>query len=411
MHLAASHAPGSGPGPGPDNTVFYVCGVSLLLICLLKVPALLRRRSDLLLGAVVLLLFDGALVFFFAAPDSLAALNRATGIPNFAAPVAYSAIVTFAGASLLLITNWRPAPPEQTRRASRVCIAAYLLVVAAINVLFWLGHAPVEQLTLFDGYYARTPFIREMILTYLVAHGVGTMATSVLCWRWSTEVHGSLRAGLRLLAPGYLLHVGYDVVKLVAIAGLWTGHRWDFLIDRVAPQTAAPSAALVVCGFLLPLAGPRLAHTTGSLRQLRDLSPLWRELRQVPTPGAIRTSLPWWSSPAVRLTRQKTRIYDALLALAPYCDAGVRERALRAALGRGEDRAAADATADAAMVVVARTRQHSAGTGPGPGPDTAPVPAPWRPHDLVPLSRALSSPVVAGLREHPGIPAESSPHD
>ncbi|MGW4563018.1 MAB_1171c family putative transporter [Streptomyces sp. NPDC004561] len=391
-------------GHGPDNAVFYICGVSLLLIGLLKVPVLLRRRRDPLLSSVVLLLIDGGLVFFFAAPDSIAAINRATGVPNFAAPVAYSALAVFGGASLLLIVNWRPAPPEQTRRASQVCIAVYVLAVVAVNVLFWLGHAPVEQLSLFDGYYAGTPFIREMILTYLLAQGVGTMATSVLCWRWSKEVHGFLRAGLRILAPGYLLHVCYDVIKLVAIYGRWTGHRWDFLIDQVAPQAAAPSAALVVCGFGLPLAGPRVAQAVQALRQLRELSPLWRELRQVPTPGAIRTSLPWWSSPAVRLTRRKTSIYDALLALAPHCDAAVRDRAFRRALDGGEDESFAEATADAAMVIAARTRQHQAGAR----PDGAPNAQPWRPRDLIALSRALSSPVVSSLHEHPGISAESS---
>ncbi len=114
-------------------------------------PALLRHRRDLLLGSVVLLLFDGALVFFFAAPDSIAEINRVTGVPNFAAPLAYSALAVFGGASLLLIINWRPAPAERTRRASRVCVLVYGLVVVAVNVLFWAGRAPVEQLTLFDG--------------------------------------------------------------------------------------------------------------------------------------------------------------------------------------------------------------------------------------------------------------------
>ncbi|MFF8941619.1 MAB_1171c family putative transporter [Streptomyces sp. NPDC014864] len=390
---------------GPGNTAFYLCGSLLLLVCLLKLPALFRRPHDMLLRAVCLLLFAGALVFFFAAPDSIAAINRLTGIPNFAAPMAYSALIAFSGASLLLIINWRPAPPEQTRRASRMCVTAYGLVIVAINVLFWWGDAPVEQLTLFDGYYAGTPFIREMILTYLVAHGVATMATSVLCWCWSTEVHGSLRAGLRILAPAYLLHVCYDVLKLVAIGARWTGHDLDFLIDRVAPQTAAPSALLACTGFALPLAGPRIAHVAHDIRQLRQLRPLWRELRQVPTPGAVRTSLPWWSPPAVRLTGRRTAIHDALLALAPYCDLGGRERAHAAALDRGEDARSAAATADAVMIVLAGARRRR--TGAGPSPD-AQVP-PWRPRDLVLLSRALASPVLSDLRAHHRATAESSP--
>ncbi|CAL9674243.1 hypothetical protein SUDANB176_07646 (plasmid) [Streptomyces sp. enrichment culture] len=389
---------------GPNSTVFYICGTLLLVICFVKLPALFRRRQDTLLRAACLLLFAGALVFFFAAPESIAAINRFTGVSNFAAPVAYSAMATFSGASLLLIINWRPSPPEQTRRASRICITIYSLVVVAIIVLFWLGDASVEQLTLFDGYYATTPYIREMIVIYLVAHGAATLSVSVLCWRWSTEVHGSLRAGLRILAPAYLLHVCYDVVKLTAVAALWTGHNLNFLIDQVAPQFAAPSALLAVTGFSLPLVGPRAAETLRSLRQFRALAPLWHELQHVPTPGALRTSLPWWSSPAVRLTWRQTSIYDALLALAPYLDTAVRDHAYLTALSQGDDVRDAAIAADAAMIVAAGAQkprpaaEHSKTAGPRP----------WRPQDLVPLSQALASPVVTGLRQHYGAPAESS---
>jgi hypothetical protein len=392
---------------GPNNTAFFICGTLLWLICLLKVPALIRRRNDLLLNAAVLLLFVGGLVFFFAAPDSIAAINEFTGVPNFAAPVAYSALTAFSGASLLLIINWRPAPPEQRRRASRMCIVVYSLVIIAINTLFWIGDAPVEQLTLFDGYYASTPYIREMIVIYLIAHGVATMATSVLCWRWSTEVHGSLRAGLRILAPAYLLHVCYDVIKLIAIAARWSGRNWDFLIDQVAPQAAAPSALLAVTGFAVPLAGPRTAETARAFRQLRELAPLWRELEHVPTPGATRGLLPWWSGPAVRLTGRKTAIFDALLSLAPYFDPAERERALRAALLLGEDAAAAATTADAAMIVAASRRQPSAGAAPADPADAQR----WRTRDLLPLSKALASPVIQDVRQHHGAPQKAASHE
>lgn len=382
---------------GPNNTVFWICGALLLLICIVKLPALIRRPHDMLLRAAVLLLFIGGWVFFLAAPDSIALINRISGVPNFAAPLAYSAMTGFAGASLLLIINWRPAPPAVTRRASRLCISAYALVIIAINALFWCGNASVEQLTLFDGYYARTPFIREMIVLYLVAQGVGTLTTSVLCWHWSKQVDGSLRAGLLTLVPAYLLHVVYDVIKLVAIGGIWTGRDWNLLIDQVAPLAAAPSALLVVTGFFLPLVGPRLSQTVADLRQLHLLAPLWAELRHVPTPGAVRSTLPWWTRPAVRLTGRKTAIYDALRALAPYCNPAVREAAYRAAKEAGEDGDNAAVIADTAMVLAASkgapsTSQNEQGTEGAPSLGH---------HDLAPLALAVSSPIVQQFREHP----------
>ncbi|MFG3157271.1 MAB_1171c family putative transporter [Streptomyces sp. NPDC048219] len=389
---------------GPNNLAFYICGCLLLLIGLVKLPAAISRRNDLLLRAAVLLLVVGSTVFFFAAPDSIALINDLTGIPNLAAPLAYTSLTAFSGASLLLIINWRPAPPEQTHRASLICIAGFTLVILAIHVLFWVGDAPVEQLTLFDGYYASTPYIREMILLYLVAQGTATLTTSILCWRWSREVDGSLRAGLLILVPAYLLHVVYDSVKLVAIVASWTGRRWDFLIDQVAPLAAAPSALLVVCGFALPLAGPRMTQNAQALRQLKDLEPLWQEVQRVPTPGAVRTSLPWWSTPAVRLTARKTRIFDALLSVAPYCDPGLRERSYRAAEQAGLEEPAASVAAEAAMLVAA-VEQRQKATSPDDAPD---VPL-WRPRDLVPLSKALTGPLVQEVRRNHGVTAESSP--
>ncbi|MFD5451220.1 MAB_1171c family putative transporter [Streptomyces sp. NPDC127100] len=389
---------------GPNNLAFYICGCLLLLIGLVKLPAAIRRRHDMLLRAAVLLLVVGSTVFFFAAPGSISLINDVAGISNFAAPLAYTSLTAFSGASLLLIINWRPAPPEQTRRASLICIATFTLVIVAIHGLFWLGDTPVEQLTLFDGYYASTPYIREMILLYLVAQGTATLTTSILCWRWSREVDGSLRAGLLILVPAYLLHVVYDSVKLVAIVAQWTGRRWDFLIDQVAPLAAAPSALLVVCGFALPLAGPRLTQNVQALRQLKDLEPLWQEVQQVPTPGAVRASLPWWSMPAVRLTARKTRIFDALLSVAPFCDPGLRDRSYRAATDGGMGESAASAVAEAAMLVAAVRQRQTAAT-----PDEAPAAPPWRPGDLVPLSQALTAPLVQEVRQSHSVTAESSP--
>ncbi|MFF9204408.1 MAB_1171c family putative transporter [Streptomyces sp. NPDC014986] len=389
---------------GPNNLAFYICGCLLLLIGLVKLPAAISRRHDLLLRAAVLLLVVGSTVFFFAAPDSIALINDVTGIPNFAAPLCYTSLAAFSGASLLLIINWRPAPPEQTHRASLICIATFTLVIVAIHCLFWLGDAPVEQLTLFDGYYASTPFIREMILLYLVAQGTATLTTSILCWRWSREVDGSLRAGLLILVPGYLLHVVYDSLKLVAIVARWTGRNWDFLIDQVAPLAAAPSALLVVCGFALPLAGPRLTQNLQALRQMKDLEPLWQEVQRVPTPGAVRTSLPWWSTPAVRLTARKTRIFDALLSVAPFCDPNLRDRSYQAATHSGMDESAASAAAQAAMLVAAVQQRQTATS-----PDEAPDAPPWRPGDLVPLSKALTTPLVQEVRRSHGVTAESRP--
>ncbi|MEV7521954.1 MAB_1171c family putative transporter [Streptomyces sp. NPDC091371] len=382
---------------GTSSLSFYICGIMLLLVCALKVPALLRRRHDTLLRAACLLLFAAGCLMIFAAPASIVALNGFTGIPNFAAPVVYATMTAFAGASLLLIINWRPAAPDGTHRFSRLCVYAYTLATIAVVGFFWAGDAPVEQVTLFDAHYANTPYIREMIVTYLVAQGVAMIAASILCWRWSGEVRGSLRAGLRILAPAYLINACYDVMRLVAVAARWTGHDLDFLVDEVSPLLAAPTSVLGAVGFTVPLVGPRLAGTVHAVRQLRLLAPLWRTLRQVPAQSAVRTSLPWWRTPpTVLLTGRKTALYDALLALTPYCDPDVRATAYHAALLRGEDESSAAVAADAVMILDAVEQQR---TDPGRLDHVAQT-STLRGQDLVPLSLALASWTAQDGRDH-----------
>ncbi|WP_404959628.1 DUF6545 domain-containing protein [Streptomyces sp. 147326] len=386
------------------NLVYYVSGITLLLVGTSKLPALARRRHDMLLRAACVLLFAGGCSMLLAAPGSIVALNRLTGMANLAAPVFFATMTAFSGASLLLIINWRPTPPQQTLRASRLCVAVYSLAILTIFALYWAGSAPVEQVALFDVYYADTPYIREMILTYLLAQGVAMTAASALCWRWSREVHGSLRAGLRILAPAYLLIVCNAVVRLVAVAARWTGHNLDFLVDEVSPQLVAPSTILGAVGFALPLAGPRVMTSARAVRQLWQLAPLWRALQDVPTPNAVRASLPWWgTAPTVLLTARKTALYDALLTLTPYCDPAVREVAYRAALCKDDDVFSAAVTADAAMLLIARERQRAVPEQ----PRDATYGSAWRARDLVPLSLALTSPVVQDIHEHHG-PAQKA---
>ncbi|MFJ5265294.1 MAB_1171c family putative transporter [Streptomyces sp. NPDC088387] len=393
---------------GPSSLGFYVYGIMLLLVCAMKLPALARRPRDMLLRAACLLLFAAGLLMIFAAPASISALNRTSGTANFAALVVYATTTAFSGASLLLIVNWRPAPAEQTRRISRMCVGAYSLAVLLIAVLFWAGNAPVPQPTLFDAYYATTPYIREMIVLYLTAQGVAMAVASILCWRWSRQVRGSLKAGLTILAAGYLMILCYDAMRLVAVGARWTGQDLDFLVDEVSVLLSAPACILGALGFVLPLAGPRIAETLRAVRQLRRLAPLWRALGAVPTPGAVRAELVWWRTPpALLLTGRKTALYDAILALAPYCDPAVREAAHRAALHHGLDSAQAAVTADTVMILTARDRRH---TAPDELPEV-PLAAGWPARDLIPLSRSLASPVVHRLQAQYADPEKAAHHE
>ncbi|WP_240137087.1 MAB_1171c family putative transporter [Streptomyces sp. MUM 178J] len=417
------------------NTDYYVPAVALGIAFLAKLPALRRGWRDPLVRSVHFLIFTAACCFLFAAPPTIRAVNDLTGVPNVSAPLVYSLTCAFSCACLLLIVNWRGGAPEAVRARSRAWSLAYAGAITALPVFFLLGDAPVERLRDLDTYYATTPYIREMIVTYLTAHMVSAVVTTTLCLRWAREVRQWLRAGLIVLVVGFVLNLLFGIAKLAAVAARWTGRDWDALSTSVAPPIVAAGGLIVTVGFLLPLLGPQLGDAcrawTGHVR----LGPLWRLLRCPARQRAAMPQIPWWSAPDMLLTVRETVIHDELLRLQPYLDDLVRRRAHDTAVagGAGEDRAAVlGVAAMVAAAVESRSLRPHPGTDSEPQPDSGPasdaepdsgsvseessakaavaltaVLSPGR-QRLVQLSNALQSPIVAAARQE-AAPRESSP--
>ncbi|MET9610594.1 MAB_1171c family putative transporter [Streptomyces sp. NPDC006512] len=391
-----------------EDFVLYVAGSVMVLALLIKAPALRRNWDQPLMRAVCALLVVGCLLTFLAAPPSLAAVNEITGVVNFAAPLVYSVLTAFSGASVVLILHWAGGPPAGVRRATRVTVGAFGAVSALIVTLFVIGDAPVERLRDLDTYYANTPWLREMIVLYLVSHTVGSTALSVLCLKWTLRVDPalrSLRSGLALLMLGGLMDLGYLAAKWAAVGARWAGHDWDVLSTYVAPPLASAAALLVGSGFLVPMLGGSALWRDYS--QYRRLRPLWKALRGFAARSVTTVPLTWWSPIGIRLIHRESVIDDGLLALAGWFDPGVRSLAYGAARAQGLDERAAAVVADAAMLAAAcrhRAAAERAGTEGPPavsGPDGPDGPAPHGlgGQPLAPLARAFrTSPVVAAAR-------------
>ncbi|MFD0502855.1 DUF6545 domain-containing protein [Streptomyces chiangmaiensis] len=309
----------------------------------------------------------------------------------------------------MLVLNWRGGPDkEHTRRLSRRIIALYLLVWILIVTLYVLGDASVERRTDFDVYYAGTPYIREMILLYLLAHGLASFLCSCLCWRWSRDVHGTMRIGLRALAAGYFMHyVGYDAAKLVAIAARWTGHHWDFLATGVAPSMGQPSALLVAVGFILPLVG----RSSEDAIRYWQLGPLAKTVSRVHGAPTFRLlPLPWWNPKLrLRLTQRQTFISDRIVVCRGNFDRRIWSEAHAAAVAWGAGDEDAGVIAEAAMIAAAADTYAIADGrlsgdrvdpgGEGPSPTVS---------DLAQLSRALRTRVVRDIRRRHRLGSEGA---
>ncbi|MEU5095019.1 MAB_1171c family putative transporter [Streptomyces sp. NPDC020996] len=343
----------------------------------IKLPTIIRLWADPMLRAVGGLLVLACAVFVFVAPSTIALVNRVTGVPNISAPWVYSLLTAFGGSCLLLIIAWRNGLSDrsaQTVRATRWVVAVYSGVIAALWVLFALADAPVERLRDLDTYYADTPYMREMILLYLLAHTVATVITSGLIWNWvrTDGLDAWLRWGLKFLGVGYAIQLLFDAAKLTAVAARWAGHKLDWLSTGVAPPIACLSAILIAVGFILPHAGQylhdrwrvRLAH-----HELRPLYLLMRTANGSGVPFVLR------STPELRLIRRETFIRDVLLPLARHIDDDRRQRSYEAALALGHEPGRAKALASALAIqdaVEARRRPDDGegGCEPGYDPDT-----------------------------------------
>lgn len=333
-----------------NGLIYYVAAAVLWTGLAAQLPDLLRHRTDPLKRSFCAVILLSGLCFVLGAPPTVILVNRVTGIANMAAPLTYGAVTAFGAASLILIVHWRGSDPVQVLRTARAWLFSYLAVIAAEGVLFALGDAPVERRADFDTYYASTPYIREMIVLYLLAHSVAAVTTTLLCWSWIRKVSRWTRGSLILLVLGWLFTSAYGVVKFVALTAHWLGHRWDGLSTSVAPLVAVGSC-LASAGYILPLVGPRIDSAVTFVR----LRPLFRLLAGPTGRRRCVGELSWRTLGDVelRLTTRETAIRDGLRRLAGQLDEQVRSRACRDALAAGSTAAEAETIGIAAMVAVA----------------------------------------------------------
>jgi hypothetical protein len=393
---------------GQSSLSFWIPAAVLTAALLIKVPTIIRLWQDPMLRAVGGLLLLACAVFVFVAPSTIRWTNRVTGVPNISAPWVYSLLTAFCGSCLLLIIAWRNGLSDRsaaTRRAMRWVISVYSGVIVALWVLFALADVPVERLRDLDTYYATTPFMREEILLYLLAHSVAVLITSRVIWNWvrTDGLDVWLRGGLKSLGVGYGLNLLFDASKLTALVARWTGHDLDWLSTDVAPPVACVSAILIAVGFILPHAGQYL-HDRWRVRLAHhELRPLYLLMRTVNGRGP--TLLPR-GGPELRLTRRETFIRDVLLPLARRTDEELHRRAHRAALELEFTAEEAGALAAAVAILDAVERREHAPEDDGDRDrDTTELL-----REIGAVSRALRRPDrVAAVRLRAAAPAGSVP--
>lgn len=373
--------------PGVPHVPYAVPVVLLALALAVKAPTFLRARRDPDVRATTLLLLLATVVFGSVTPASIRRLNDLTGVANFAAPWVYSLLTAFCATCLTMIMRWREVPSERRRRRMRGVWLVYCGVIVALWVTFLLADVPEERVHDLDTFYARTPWMREHIVLYLVAHTVSGVVAAYLIWTWLSKVRDRwLRTGLVALLAGYASGLVFDALKLTAVAARWAGGDLDGLSTRGAPPFALLDAVLVALGFIVPQAGPYLRRQWLDRAAYRTLRPLWLEVRAL-GPAAAPARVSRWDAMSLRVLQRRQDIHDALLRLAPHFDHELYGRTLAAARADGHDAAGAHGIAGAVAVrsAVAAARARAPRSAAAGGP--ARLGAEW--DDIESVARAL----------------------
>ncbi|WP_422768628.1 MAB_1171c family putative transporter [Plantactinospora sp. WMMC1484] len=370
--------------------IFLVCATVAWVAAAYKVAALARNPRNLNLWTLTLCIALPAAGFTMAVPAVYSAVSRLFGVPNLASLLVYSCIVGYSFTALIMLMLWHMPAAEALPRA-KVLVLCYGLVLVAMAVLFANSGATVDEPSDFDDVYGPRPVGGTFLLVYVTAFAFGL---GVAAWRslqFADRVARSdgrpwLRRGLRLVAVGSIVALGYCLGKGGYVVAAWLGTRLPTLSDA-GTLCACLGALVITTGFTIPSWGPRLSagvEKFGRARSYLRLYPLWHAMYEampeiaLDPPASRRADLRMLRDLDFALYRRVIEIRDARMALAPYL-APVDEAAVPA--GRVDRRDAA--TREAVRLRDALARLRAAGPGPRPAAPNAAVGAapPARPDE------------------------------
>ena len=322
-----------------------------------KVRDVRRRPADPALRALLVAFAVKGIAFLLAVPGIAAAVDRRTGVPDASAlGIHLLGGVAFGAAVLVALVYWAH-PPEQAGPRARRRLCAAGLVSGTMVALWAMVEAGTDHRS---PHYLLQNANRPLVTLYLCLY-VGTLLVALgeitrLCLHFAPLAADRwLRRGLRCTAAGalvYSMNFWSRAITIVAVRAGLNPLDWEIVIV-VGAGVGVP---LIVGGLTLPGWGPRLARLSRSwahYRLYRRLRPLWCRLRAA-TPGIALPAAGWSLSDVdYRLHRRVIEIRDGLLALRPYHDAGVAERA------RAQARAAG-LTGDDLRAVVAAAQLRAA---------------------------------------------------
>ncbi|MET8682098.1 MAB_1171c family putative transporter [Streptomyces sp. NPDC004647] len=311
-----------------------------------------------------------ALAFLSATPAAYELIGSVTGIPNLATLLVYGFITCFSasaqGLALLWTTmtsdpaeTWSIAGTRVTRRLA-VYAALLLTMICLFGYAAASGYLPGRPHPLdFDTFYAAQPPVAVFLFVYQGSYAYALLGIAQACWRHADELAArdpervAVRTGVRLIASGCQVALGYVLCKVVAIGAALQGRRdLDVLSTVAGPMFATIGAMLMCVGFVLPALRAWQERRNAYIA----LRPLWLAAAEAddnilldPVPPKLNhlfavRDLKW------RLSRCTAEIRDAQLAMRMWEDPLVADTAAALVLEQGQSEEEAEAAGAAAAL-------------------------------------------------------------
>ncbi|MFJ6998158.1 MAB_1171c family putative transporter [Streptomyces sp. NPDC003090] len=390
------------------QTLHAFCAVAAGVSFCYMLHALWRDRDDPALRYLCACFGLSATSFTLLVPAVWVRVDGLFGVPNISALLAMSSVTCLVFGQQIALQYWTH-PPAEARRRARRRMAVCGLVLTAMAVLFTCLDPSVQRPRDFSVYYGHSPYYFAYLVLYISVYTTGEVIIARTAWRHARATENVyLRRGLRFLAVGAWLTLGYSAIRIVNLFGPRLGFDFSHR-DEISWVFGNTGSLLTMLGFTFPGWGPRLSLANrwrANLLRYHRLYRLWATMhRAVPEialfpPRRRIHDVLQLGELEFRLYRRVIEIRDGQLALLPYADEAAVAAEAEAAGRTGLDAAGVRAIAAATAIRTAVDRRR-AGLPPRQKPA---LPAPAGPPgadldseiaELLRVSRALSRPAPA----------------
>ncbi|MFH8465956.1 MAB_1171c family putative transporter [Streptomyces sp. NPDC017991] len=239
------------------------------------------------------------------------------GVTNIAVPLAQGCVMLVFGLQASVLAFWTK-PTEQGARRAKLLMAGAISVITVMAVLFALLTPVSQRPTDFTLYYAHDPAFQAYLLLYMCTYTVAEIYLARVCWKYAGEIKDPwISRGLRLIAVGAVITLGYSGIRLCAILGA----EFGFSVRPAEPYAwicGDIGATLTQIGYFMPIVAARLLGARRERQQYQQLERLWQAVSAAEPSIVFVEPAKDSRDRSFDLYRRVVEIRDAQIELRPY---------------------------------------------------------------------------------------------